>query len=136
MPVFNKEEAKRYASLKAGEDNSSEPESILKFRMRRRMTVAKGMRLVDADELPEIMAAVDEQMQPVRAARTVTQERIVNEGCQCEPWPAQMFWFFVGLVAWIVTGVFWTIRQAGRIVVGILIVWAISRMWRRVCRTG
>ncbi len=50
--------------------NQSEAEAIGKGRMMRRMAVAKGLRLVDVFELPEIRKAIDDQIQPVRAANT------------------------------------------------------------------
>lgn len=143
--IFTDEEAERFAALMAGFDtgNPSEAEAMGKGRVLRRMVAGKTLpdgtplRLVDAWELPEIRAAIDRQLQPVRAAVKVVKEvQVVNEDCRCEPWPVQMFWFFVGLMAWIVSGVFWTVRQVGKIVVWIVIVWAISRMWRRLCRNG
>jgi hypothetical protein len=68
-PKFTAEEAQRFASLMAGGDtlNPSEAEAVGKLRMMRRMAVAKGLRLVDAWELPEIRHAIDNQSQPVRA---------------------------------------------------------------------
>ena len=65
---FNAEESQRVAVLMAGGEtsNPSEPEAIVKLRMMRRMIAAKGLRIVDALELPEIRKALDDQMQPVR----------------------------------------------------------------------
>jgi hypothetical protein len=117
--------------------NPSEAEAKGKGGALRRMVAAKNIRLVDALELPEIREAIDRQLQPVRAAvRIVNEVQVVNEGCHCEPWPAQMFWFFVGLVAWIVSGVFWTIREVGRVLVWAFIFWTVRRMWRKACRNG
>jgi hypothetical protein len=69
---FTAEEAQRFASLMAGGDtpNPSEAEAVGKLRMLRRMAVAKGLRLVDVFELPEIRKAVDDQLQPVRGTNT------------------------------------------------------------------
>jgi len=71
-PKFTPQEAERFAALVAGFDtgNPSEAEAVGKGRMMRRMAAAKGLRLVDAFELPEIRAALDDQLQPVRAANT------------------------------------------------------------------
>jgi hypothetical protein len=68
-PKFTADEAQRFVALIAGFDigNPSEPEAMAKARMMRRMASAKGLRIVDAFELPEIRQAIDEQMQPVRA---------------------------------------------------------------------
>jgi hypothetical protein len=143
--TFTDEEAERFAALMAGFDtgNPSESEAMGKVRALRRMVAAKTLpdgtplRIVDAWELPEIREAIDRQLQPVRAAVKVVKEvQVVNEDCQCEPWPVQMFWFFVGLMAWIVSGVFWTIREVWKVVVWAFIFWAIRRMWRKVCRNG
>ena len=71
-PKFTTEEAQRFAALVAGFDagNPSEAEAMGKARMMRRMAVAKGLRLVDVFELPEIRKAIDDQLQPVRSANT------------------------------------------------------------------
>lgn len=71
-PKFTTEEAQRFASFMAGGDtsNPAEHEAIGKLRMMRRMAAAKGLRLVDVFELPEIRQAIDDQLQPVRAANT------------------------------------------------------------------
>jgi hypothetical protein len=71
-PKFTTEEAQRFAALVAGFDagNPSEAEAMGKARMMRRMAVAKGLRLVDVFELPEIRKAIDDQLQPVRGAST------------------------------------------------------------------
>jgi hypothetical protein len=131
--------------LVAGFDtgNPSEAEAMAKVRALRRMVAGKTLpdgtllRFVDAWELPEIRVAIDRQLQPVRAAVKIVKEvQVVNEGCQCEPWPVQMFWFFVGLIAWIVSGVFWTIRKVWKVVVWAFIYWTIRRMWRKACRIG
>jgi cytidylate kinase len=119
---FTDEEAERFAALMAGFDtgNPSEAEAISKGRVMRRMAAEKNIRLVDAWELPEIREAVDRQLQPVRAAvRIVKEVQVVNEDCRCAPWPVQMFWFFVGLLAWMVTGYFWLMKQAGLFVIAV-----------------
>jgi hypothetical protein len=143
--MFTDEEAERFAALMAGFDtgNPSEAEAMGKGRALRRMVAGKTLpdgtplRLVDAWELEEIREKIDRQLQPVRAAVKVVKEvRVVNEVCACEPWPVQMFWFFVGLMAWIVSGVFWTIRKAGRFLVLVLIYCAMRNVWRKVCRNG
>jgi hypothetical protein len=130
---FTNPEADRFAALTAGFDigNPSDEEAVSKGIMMRRMAAEKNIRIIDAWELPEIREAIDRQLQPVRAA-----VQVVNEDCQCEPWPVQMFWFFVGLMAWIVCGVFWTIREVWKVVVWAFIFWVIRRMWRKVCRNG
>jgi hypothetical protein len=142
---FTDEEAERFAALMAGFDtgNPSESEAMGKVRALRRMVAAKTLpdgtplRIVDAWELPEIRVAIDTQLQPARAALEVVREvQVVNEGCQCEPWPLQMFWFFVGLIAWIVSGIFWTIREVWKVVVWACIFLAVRRMLRKVCRNG
>jgi len=71
-PKFTAEEAERFAALWAGFEtgNPSEAEAMGKGRMMRRMAAAKGLRIIDALELPEIRKAIDEQLQPVRAANT------------------------------------------------------------------
>jgi hypothetical protein len=71
-PKFTDHEAQRFAALMAGFElaNPSEAEAMGKGRMMRRMAVAKGLRLVDALELPEIRKAIDDQLQPVRAANS------------------------------------------------------------------
>src|SRR5580658_10136100 len=71
-PKFTTEEAQRFAALMAGFEigNSSEAEAVGKGRMMRRMLSAKGLRIVDALELPEIRQAIDDQLQPVRAEVT------------------------------------------------------------------
>jgi hypothetical protein len=115
---FTNEEAQRFAALMAGFDtgNASQEESAVKGQMMRRMVAEKGLRLVDTFELPEIRYAIDRQLQPVRAAeRIVNEVRTVNEGCDCDPWPLQMFWFFVGVVAWIVRGAVLVVRAGWRI---------------------
>lgn len=68
--TFSTEEAQRFAALMAGFDtgNPSEAEAMGKGRAIRRMLVEKGLRLVDALELPEIRQALDDQMQPARQA--------------------------------------------------------------------
>jgi hypothetical protein len=70
---FSTEEAERFAALWAGfEDMSNEAEAMGKARALRRMLAGKtlddgkALRLVDALELPEIRAALDAQLQPVR----------------------------------------------------------------------
>lgn len=67
-PTFDDDEAQRAASFVAGYDtgNPSEPEAMGNGRALRRMMIAKGVRLVDALELPEIRRAIDAQLQPVR----------------------------------------------------------------------
>jgi len=69
--TFTTEEAQRFAALVAGLDvgNPNEAEATGKFRVLRRMAAGKNIRLVDALELPEIMAALDDQMQPDRQQR-------------------------------------------------------------------
>jgi hypothetical protein len=71
-PKFTEQEAQRFASLMAGGDtpNPFEAEAVGKLRVLRRMAAAKGLRLMDVFELPEIRKAIDEQLQPVRAANT------------------------------------------------------------------
>jgi hypothetical protein len=72
--IFSTEEAERFAALWAGFDmgNASEAEAMGKGRALRRMLAGKTLddgrplRLVDALELPEIRAALDAQMQPLR----------------------------------------------------------------------
>lgn len=65
---FTGEEPQRFAALAAGfETGNPEPEAVSKGRMMRRMAEAKGMRLVDVYELPEIRKALDDQLQPVRS---------------------------------------------------------------------
>lgn len=71
---FSTEEAERFAALWAGfEDMGNEAEAMGKARALRRMLAGKtlddgkALRLVDALELPEIRAALDAQLQPVRA---------------------------------------------------------------------
>jgi hypothetical protein len=74
QPIFTTDEAERFALLWAGFDmgNASEAEAMSKGRAVRRMMAGrkfqdgKDVRLVDAFELPEIRAALDDQMQPVR----------------------------------------------------------------------
>jgi hypothetical protein len=68
--VFSTEEAERFAALMAGFEiaNPSEAEAMGKGRLLRRMAVEKQVRLVDAWEMPEIRAALDAQLQPVRQA--------------------------------------------------------------------
>jgi hypothetical protein len=69
-PKFTLEEAQRFAALWAGFEtgNPSVPEAMGKGRLMRGMTAAKGLRIADALELPEIRKAIDDQLQPVRAA--------------------------------------------------------------------
>jgi hypothetical protein len=71
-PQFTTEEAQRFAALMAGFEigNSSEAEAVGKGGMMRRMLSAKGLRIVDALELPEIRQAIDDQLQPVRTTVT------------------------------------------------------------------
>jgi hypothetical protein len=73
-PTFTTEEAQRFAALWAGFEtgNPSLPEAMGKGRLMRSMTAAKGLRIADALELPEIRKAIDDQLQPVRAANTDT----------------------------------------------------------------
>lgn len=74
QPIFTTEEAERFAMLWAGFDmgNQNEAEAMSKGRNARRMMTGKkfqdgkDVRLVDALELPEIRAALDDQMQPAR----------------------------------------------------------------------
>lgn len=138
---FTDEEAQRFAALWAGFDvsNSNDAEASGKGKALRRMVAGKTLpggtplRLVDAFELDEIREAIDRQLQPVRAAVKVVKEvEVVNEGCQCESWPVQMFWFFVGLAAWVVSGVFWTIRETWRFIEDVRI--EVKR--RKACRNG
>lgn len=69
-PKFTDPEAERFAALWAGFEtgNVSEAEAMGKGRIMRRMFAAKGLRIIDALELPEIRRAIDEQLQPVRSA--------------------------------------------------------------------
>jgi hypothetical protein len=69
-PKFTQEEAQRSAALWAGFEtgNLSEAEAMGKGRIVRRMFAAKGLRIIDALELPEIRKAIDYQLHPVRAA--------------------------------------------------------------------
>jgi hypothetical protein len=71
-PKFTDPEAQRSASLWAGFEtgNLSEAEAMGKGRIMRRIFAAKGLRIIDALELPEIRKAINEQLQPVRAANT------------------------------------------------------------------
>lgn len=71
-PKFTTEEAQRFAALWAGFEtgNPSVPEAMGKGRLMRGMTAAKGLRIADALELPEIRKAIDDQLQPVRAANS------------------------------------------------------------------
>lgn len=71
-PKFTDPEAQRFASLWAGFEtgNPSEAEAMGKGRVMRRMFAAKGLRIIDALELPEIRKAIDDQLQPVRSANT------------------------------------------------------------------
>jgi len=110
---FTDAEADRFAALMAGFDtgNPSEAEAMNKGRAARRMAIEKGLRLCDAWELPEIRHAVDRQLQPVRAAIEVVKEvEYVNEGCSCAPWPVQMLWSFVGVVAWVIAALLWPFK--------------------------
>jgi hypothetical protein len=68
--VFDAKGAERFAALWAGWDtwNASEPEAMSKGRAARRMVAEKGLRIIDALELPEIRQALDDQMQPIRQA--------------------------------------------------------------------
>jgi len=61
-------DAERFAALWAGCDlsNPSEAEALGKFKLVRRMVAAENLRIIDALELPEIVAAIDGQMQPAR----------------------------------------------------------------------
>ena len=61
--------AKRFAGLMAGFDtgpNSSEEEAMSKGRAMRRMATQMNMRIVDLLEVPDIRAAIDDQMHPAR----------------------------------------------------------------------
>ena len=121
---YTDEGALRFAALWAGCDagNPNDDEACGKFRALRRMAFAEGLRIIDAFELPEIREAVDRQLKPDRAPVKVVREvKFVNEGCKCEPWPLQMFWFFVGVVAWIVTLIFR----------GLTLPWMIVKAWWR-----
>jgi hypothetical protein len=71
-PKFTPEEAQRFAALWAGFEtgNLSEFEAMGKGRIMRRMVAAKGLRIADALELPEIRKAIDDRLQVVRAANT------------------------------------------------------------------
>jgi hypothetical protein len=73
-PKFTDPEAQRFAALWAGFEtgNLSEAEAMGKGRIVRRMFAAKGLRIIDALELPEIRKAIDDQLQPVRAANSDT----------------------------------------------------------------
>jgi hypothetical protein len=135
---FTDEESNRFAALLAGVDigNSSDAEAKGKLQALRRMAAEKNVRIVDALELDEIREAVDRQLQPARAVQIVTEERVIYEGCHCDPWPAQMFWFLVGVTAWIVTGFFWMIRQVWKLIVLMLILVVVREIWRKACRNG
>jgi hypothetical protein len=66
--IFDAKAAERFAALWAGfdTDNSSEAEAMGKGRALRRMVNERGLRIVDALELPEIRKALEDQLQPVR----------------------------------------------------------------------
>jgi hypothetical protein len=87
--IFTTEEAERFALLWAGFDmgNASEAEAMSKGRAVRRMMAGrkfqdgKDVRFVDAFELFEIRAALDDQMQPARqplADVAVLKEQLLN----------------------------------------------------------
>jgi hypothetical protein len=89
QPIFDAEEAPRFAVLWAGFDlgNSSDAEAKSKGNALRRMMAGKkfqdgtDVRLVDALELPEIRAALDAQMLPRRqplADVAVLEEKLEN----------------------------------------------------------
>lgn len=83
QPIFTTDEADRFAALMSGFDigNASEAEAMAKARALRRMVAGKGVRLVDAFELPEIRQALDDQMQPARqplADVAVLKEQLLN----------------------------------------------------------
>ncbi|MGC2662045.1 MAG: hypothetical protein WA324_29130 [Bryobacteraceae bacterium] len=109
--------------------NSSEPEAINKGRVLRRMVAQKNIRLVDAWELEEIREALDRQLKPIRSDCPA---RAMDEGCDCDPWPVQMFWFVVGIIAWIVSGIFWLTLQAGKIIVMILVIRMTRSAWKAI----
>jgi hypothetical protein len=71
-PKFTAEEAQRFAALWAGFEtvNPSEAEAMVKGCPMRRMAADKGLRIIDALELPEIRKALDDQLQPVRTANS------------------------------------------------------------------
>ena len=60
--------ARRFAALLAGFDtgNASEVEALAKARALRRLAMDANMRIVDALELPDVRAAIDAQLQPLR----------------------------------------------------------------------
>jgi DNA repair exonuclease SbcCD ATPase subunit len=72
MPTTNQNpkevNAKRFAALFAGFDtgNPSDEEALSKGRMLRRMATQNNSRIVDLLEVPEVMQAIDDQLQPVR----------------------------------------------------------------------
>jgi hypothetical protein len=68
QPTFDAAQAERFAALWAGADtgNANEAEAVGKYRLAWRMAKGKGVRVVDAMELPEIRQALDAQMQPQR----------------------------------------------------------------------
>lgn len=131
MAVFSTIEAKRFAVLMAGFDisNSSEPEAMNKGCALRRMVEEKNIRLVDALELEEIREAIDRQLKPPRSAHGA---QAVDGGCGCEPWPVQMCWFFVGMAAWCVTGLFWVVAQMWILILEL----SMDRKRRTGCRNG
>ena len=83
QPIFTPEEAERFAMLWAGFDvcNSNDAEAKSKGNALRRMMAGKTLddgtplRLVDALELPEIRAALDDQMQPARQSALLRMSR-------------------------------------------------------------
>jgi imidazolonepropionase-like amidohydrolase len=121
MAIFTKEEAQRFAALMAGFDvgNPSEAEAVSKGGVLRRMAAEKKIRVVDAWELPEIRAAIDKQLNPVRAVANERIDTVIR--CDCEPWPMQMMWWFVGVLAWCAKGSLWILEVLGAFALGCLV---------------
>jgi hypothetical protein len=76
----------RFAELWAGCDagNANEAEAFGKFRELRRMAIAENLRVIDAVYRPDVMQALDDQLQPVRKEN----EELTKLYVQTRSWPS------------------------------------------------
>lgn len=80
-------DAKRIANTWAGCDlgNDNRGEAAVKFEAVRRMAAAENMSVIELLDLPEVVAAIDEQMHPVRRSKEeVIRLQQALEECELE----------------------------------------------------
>ena len=79
-------DGERFAGLWAGCDlgNTNEAEALGKFKLIRRMAAAENLRIIDVLELPEVVKAIDDQLQPLRRGQAGNEQQLREEITQLE----------------------------------------------------